>query len=586
MSDFYIESLIAESTGLVEKPVVKTYNFSKESDYDGDSDSLIKDWYKSVEDFNSYCTLDAIRDLHTSEKIRMLNNIKRVYGNSIEHYGAKLSIESYIDRTIMSIEEDKANEGSSNNSTSSTGDKKENPIIRFFKFIGRMVHKAFTIIKEKLTAFWGWLKKKINNLREKRSENLTQDIQNIEKEIDAVIEEVANENAEENSNDENDNDENNNNGGDASKRDPIEGMDRNNLGSIDPEKIKNRMDRINGGDASKRDPIEGMGRNNLGSIDPEKIKNRMDRIKGRINKCLEKLTQIKEKMLAESDKEVDDLIARLKESKGMVEKMEAGPALLKKPNAFKARMQDIKKRINDAKAKSANIKLKKAKIAEVIKGLGLEAVPDIRDNRGGSSKIDHYLNGVSNTLNFCNNNIVKIFSSGDGKNIHFPKNPVKESKEVFTDFSKFVTQILGWKMVSIRDDRKSTDLLEQVYTKDNIKKLGEFSENTIKRLNESCTKLQELTKRAEGIKTGYMQSTSPVNGGDGSTPENKNSVSEGNTIRFVKLKNIVKVNTEIINATISNMTKLTQISSKIISSLFDTGGGAPSSNSNDQNKAA
>ena len=552
MSDFYIESLIAESTGLVEKPVVKTYNFSKESDYDGDSDSLIKDWYKSVEDFNSYCTLDAIRDLHTSEKIRMLNNIKRVYGNSIEHYGAKLSIESYIDRTIMSIEEDKANEGSSNNSTSSTGDKKENPIIRFFKFIGRMVHKAFTIIKEKLTAFWGWLKKKINNLREKRSENLTQDIQNIEKEIDAVIEEVANENAEENSNDENDNDENNNNGGDASKRDPIEGMDRNNLGSIDPEKIKNRMDRI----------------------------------KGRINKCLEKLTQIKEKMLAESDKEVDDLIARLKESKGMVEKMEAGPALLKKPNAFKARMQDIKKRINDAKAKSANIKLKKAKIAEVIKGLGLEAVPDIRDNRGGSSKIDHYLNGVSNTLNFCNNNIVKIFSSGDGKNIHFPENPVKESKEVFTDFSKFVTQILGWKMVSIRDDRKSTDLLEQVYTKDNIKKLGEFSENTIKRLNESCTKLQELTKRAEGIKTGYMQSTSPVNGGDGSTPENKNSVSEGNTIRFVKLKNIVKVNTEIINATISNMTKLTQISSKIISSLFDTGGGAPSSNSNDQNKAA
>ena len=164
MSDFSIESLIAESTGLVEKPVEKTYSFSKESDYDGDSDSLIKDWYKSVEDFNSYCTLDAIRDLHTSEKIRMLNNIKRVYGNSIEHYGAKLSIESYIDRTIMSIEEDKANEGSSNNSASSTGDKKENPIIRFFKFIGRMVHKAFTIIKEKLTAFWGWLKKKINNL--------------------------------------------------------------------------------------------------------------------------------------------------------------------------------------------------------------------------------------------------------------------------------------------------------------------------------------------------------------------------------------------------------------------------------------
>ena len=560
MSDFSIESLIAESTGLVQKPVVKTYSFSKESDYDGDSDSLIKDWYKTVEDFNSYCTLDAIRDLHTSEKIRMLNNIKRVYGNSIEHYGAKLSIESYIDRTIMSIEEDKANEGSSNNSTSSTGDKKENPIIRFFKFIGRMVHKAFTIIKEKLTAFWGWLKKKINNLREKRSENLTQDIQNIEKEIDAVIEEVANENAEENSNDENaeenSNDENDNN------------------------------ENNNSGDASKRDPIEGMGRNNLGSIDPEKIKNRMDRIKGRINKCLEKLTQIKEKMLAESDKEVDDLIARLKESKGMVEKMEAGPALLKKPNAFKARMQDIKKRINDAKAKSANIKLKKAKIAEVIKGLGLDAVPDIRDNRGGSYKIDHYLNDVSKTLSLCNNIVGEIFSSGDGKDIHFPENPVKESKEVFTDFPKFVTQILGWKMVSIRDAQKSTDLLEQVYTKDNIKKLGEFAEKTIKKLNEACSKLQELTKRVEGIKTGYMQRTSPVNGGDGSTPENKNSVGEGNTPRYVKFQRIVKVNVDVINATISNMTKLTQISSKIISSLFDTGGGAPSNNSNDQNKAA
>ena len=321
-------------------------------------------------------------------------------------------------------------------------------------------------------------------------------------------------------------------------------------------------------------------------IDTEKIKNRMDRIEGRINKCLEKLTQIKEKMLAESDKEVDDLIARLKESKGMVEKMEAGPALLKKPNAFKARMQDIKKRINDAKSKAANIKLKKAKIAEVIKGLGLDAVPDIRDNRGGSSKIDHYLNGVINIFNYCNQNNAKFFSSDTGKNIHFPENPVKESKEVFTDFPKFVTQILGWKMVSIRDAQKSTDLLEQVYTKDNIKKLGEFSENTIKKLNEACSKLQELSKRVENLKIDYMQSTSPVNGGDGSTPENKNSVNEGNTPRYVKFQRIVKVNVEIINATISNMTKLTQISSKIISSLFDTGGGAPSNNSNDQNKAA
>lgn len=543
MSDFSIESLIAESTGLVEKPVAKTYNASRESQYDGDSDSLIKDWYKTVEDFNSYCTLDALRDLHASEKIRMLNNIKRVYGNSIEHYGAKLSIESYIDRSIMSIEEGQANEGSSN---TSTGDKKENPIIRFFKFIGRMVSKAFTIIKEKLIAFWGWLKKKINNLREKRSENLTQDIQNIEKEIDAVIEEVSNENAEENSGDEND----------------------------------------DSGDASKRDPAEEMGKNNADTLKPDKIKKRIDRIRDRIDKCLNKLVQMKEKEITESEKEVDETIARLKESKGMVEKMEAGPALLKKPNAFAARMQDIKKRINDAKAKAANIKLKKTKIAEIIKGLGLEAVPDIRDNRGGSSKIDQYLNGVSNTLNFCSQNIAKIFSSGEGKSIHFPENPVKEGKEVFTNFPKFVTQILGWKMVSIRDAQKSTDLLEQIYTKDNIKKLGEFSENTIKRLNESCSKLQELSKRAEGIKTDYMQSTSPVNGGDGSTPANKNAVNEGNTPRYIKFKQVVKVNTEIINATISNMTKLTQISSKIITSLFDTGGGTPNNNSNEQNKAA
>ena len=546
-SVYSIETLIAESTGLRKKK--STINKYTNAYYDGDSDSLIKDWYKSVEDFNSYCTLDSLRDFHTSEKIRMLNNIKRVYGNSIEHYGAKLSIESYIDRTIMSIEEDKANEGSSNNSTSSTGDKKENPIIRFFKFIGRMVRKAFTIIKEKLTAFWGWLKKKINNLREKRSENLTQDIQNIEKEIDAVIEEVANENAEENKNDENDNDEN------------------------------------NSGDASKRDPIEGMGRNNLGALDSEKIKKRMDRIKGRINKCLEKLTEIKEKMLAESDKEVDELIARMKESKGMVEKMEAGPALLKKPNAFKARMQDIKKRITDAKAKSANIKLKKAKIAEVIKGLGLDAVPDIRDNRGGSYKIDSYLNNVSGTLDFLHKNSAKVFSYGTGKAFYFPKFSVPEDKSVFTDFSKFVTQLLGWKMVSIRDAQKSTDLLEQIYTKDNIKRLGEFAEKTIKKLNEACSKLQELSKRVENLKIDYFQSTSPVNGGDGSVPENKNSVNEGNTLRYIKFQRIVKNNVEIINATISNMTKLTQISSKIISSLFDTGG-APKNNSNDQNNAA
>lgn len=542
MSDFSIESLIAESTGLVDKPVVKTYRVSRESQYDGDSDSLIKEWYKSVEDFNSYCTLDAIRDLHTSEKIRMLNNIKRVYGNSIEHYGAKLSIESYIDRTIMSIEEDKPNGGSSDK-TASNGDKKDNPIITFFKFIGKMVAKAFSIIKEKLIAFWGWLKKKINNLKEKRSQNLTQDISKIEKEIDAVIEEASNENVEEN-------------GGDGD------------------------------GDAGTRDPAEEMGKHNADALKPEKIKKRLDGIKERIEKCLNKLAEQKEKGLIESENEAKETMSKLQESKKMVEQMEGGLALLKKPNAFKSKMQDIKQRINDAKAKSASIKYKKAKIAEIIKGLGLDAVPDIRDNRGGSWKIDQYLNGVSGTLDFCNQNIAKMFSSGTGKPFNFPENKVKEGKDVFTDFPKFVTQILGWKMVSIKDAQKSTDLLEQIYTKDNIKKLGEFSENTIKRLNESCSKLQELTKRAEGIKTDYFQSTSPVNGGDGSTPANKNSVDEGNTLRFVKLKQVVKTNTEIINATISNLTKLTQISSKIITSLFDTGSGAPSNNSNGEKNAA
>lgn len=545
MSDFSIESLIAESTGLVEKPVVKTYNASRESQYDGDSDSLIKEWYKSVEDFNSYCTLDAIRDLHTSEKIRMLNNIKRVYGNSIEHYGAKLSIESYIDRTIMSIEEDKPNGGPSNKTTSN-GDKKENPIITFFKFIGKMVAKAFSIIKEKLIAFWGWLKKKINNLKEKRSQNLTQDIQKIEKEIDAVIEEVSNENAEENSGD-----------GDGD------------------------------GDAGTRDPAEEMGKHNADALKPEKIKKRLDSIKERIEKCINKLLEQKEKDLIESQNEAKETMAKLQESKKMVEQMEGGLALLKKPNAFKSKMQDIKQRINDAKAKSANIRYKKAKIAEIIKGLGLDAVPDIRDNRSGSWKIDSYLNDVSGMLDFCNKNVGKMFGEGATK-IHYPENKIvkNEDNNVFTDFPKFVTQILGWKMVSIRDAQKSTDLLEQIYTKDNIKKLGEFAEHTIKRLNESCSKLQELIKHAEGIKADYFHSTAPINGGDGSTPANKNSTSEGNTMGFVKFKGIIKGNVNVINAMISNMTKLTQISSKIITSLFDTGNGTPNNNSNSDKNAA
>lgn len=528
MSEFSIESLIAESTGLVEKPVVKTYNVSRESQYDGDSDSLIKDWYKSVEDFNSYCTLDAIRDLHASEKIRMLNNIKRVYGNSIEHYGAKLSIESHIDRTIMSIEEDKTN-----------GNKKENPIITFFKFIGKMVSKAFTIIKEKLSAFWGWLKKKINNLKEKRSQNLTQDIQRIEKEIDAVIAEAANENA-----------------GDS--------------GEV------------------KKDPIEEMGKHNTTALDPDKIKKRIETIGQIIDKCIGKLNGQKEKGLIESENEAKETMSKLQESKKLVEQLiQNGPAFLKKPNAFKSKLDSIKKTINDAKAKSANIKYKKAKIAEVIKSLGLDAVPDIRDNRSGSWKIDGYLNDVSGMLDFCNKNIGKIFGEGATK-IHYPKNGIVENEDnnVFTDFQKFVTQILGWKMVSIRDAQKSTNLLEQIYTKDNIKKLGEFAEHTIKRLNESCSKLQELIKRAEGIKADYFHSTAPINGGDGSTPENKNTVSEGNTLGFVKFKGILKGNVNIINAMISNMTKLTQISSKIITSLFDTGNGTQSNNSDSKQNAA
>ena len=429
MSDFSIESLIAESTGLVQKPVEKTYNFSKESEYDGDSDSLIKEWYKSVEDLESYCTLERLNNIHNSEKIRMLNNLRRVYGNSIEHYGAKLSIESYIDREIHSTEDN----NNTNVNGQNTEGKKENPIIRFFKFIGKAIAKAAKFVRDKLKLFWEWLAKKIQTLRERKGDNLVADVSNIEKAMDSVISEIEN--------------------ADSSSDET-------------------------GSDASSKTSF---------------FKKKFETIKGMIDKSLAKIKKAKESNEENAkSNDVNEAEKKLEASKKEVESIISGmAAFLKKPNGLTSKIKSIKQRLAEAKEKSKAIKSAKMDMQKILKELGTNKIVDIRGAQGGqNSKLIKYLTNAENFAKGMKGKIGTLFREGQNPQIDLQK--PENDKSDFDDFDKFVVNILGWKFITINDVKKGEVVVKEVYTPQSTSALTRFFVVLANKLGDAADNLEQL----------------------------------------------------------------------------------------------
>ena len=122
--DYSIEALIAEGTGLRPRKLNNEYQSIKEV-------YSFEDNIRDIDNFESLETLYNLNEFHDSQKIRMLNRLKHVYcGNAIQHFGAKLSVENYIDNELRSIEA-----------------KKENIFVRFWNFIKERIINIINIGK-------------------------------------------------------------------------------------------------------------------------------------------------------------------------------------------------------------------------------------------------------------------------------------------------------------------------------------------------------------------------------------------------------------------------------------------------------
>lgn len=123
-SVYSIETLIAEGTGLIPRKHDNNIQSIKEN-------YSFEDNVRDIQNFESLETLQKLNEFHDCQKIKMLNKLKQVYcGNAIEHFGAKLSIENYIDNELRSIEA-----------------KKENIFKRFWNYIKQLIANIINVGK-------------------------------------------------------------------------------------------------------------------------------------------------------------------------------------------------------------------------------------------------------------------------------------------------------------------------------------------------------------------------------------------------------------------------------------------------------
>ena len=511
-ADFSIESLIAESTGLIErKPVQKTVILSEEA-YDGDEDSLAKEFYESVEDLESYNTLERLTSMHNSEKIRMLNNLRRVYGNSIEHYGAKLSIESYIDREIHSTEDD----NNKNTNGQNTEGKKENPIIRFFKFIGRAIAKAAEFIRDKLKQFWEWLTKKIQTLRERKGNNVIADVANIEKAMDSVISEI-----------ENDNGSSDDSGSDSGN------TDSNTDSNADARTSKNTK--------------KGA----------EFFQKKFENIKSMIDKSLAKIKKAKESNEENvKSNDVNEAEKKLEASKKEIESIISGMAsFLKKPNGLGSKLKSIKQSLAEAKEKSKAIKSAKMDMQKILKELGTNKIVDIRGAQGGqNSKLVKYLTNAENFAKGMKGKVGTFFRDGQNPQIDLQK--PENDKSDFDDFDKFVVNIMGWKFITIGDVKQGEVVVKEVYTTQTISALTKFFDELSNKLGATASSLEALVSTVVSL---------------AEQQQNNDSTKTVNQDALNKLKEAVQIHTTVFSKSQINIAKINIQCQKIMRALYEIG---------------
>ena len=127
--DYSIEALIAEGTGLKTRDEMR-YTSSSESAYDGYFDAVQAELTRSFENLEFLDTYSRVNEANDASKLRMMKRLKRVYGTTIDDPIKASSVESFIDRNIRSIEEDKKAEDSAQKTDGAT--KKEPGKVKAF----------------------------------------------------------------------------------------------------------------------------------------------------------------------------------------------------------------------------------------------------------------------------------------------------------------------------------------------------------------------------------------------------------------------------------------------------------------------
>lgn len=126
--DYSIEALIAEGTGLKTRDEMR-YTSSSESAYDGYFDAVQAELTRSFENLEFLDTYSRVNEANDASKLRMMKRLKRVYGTTIDDPIKASSVESFIDRNIRSIEEDKKTDDSEkkadNSAQNTDGDTKK-----------------------------------------------------------------------------------------------------------------------------------------------------------------------------------------------------------------------------------------------------------------------------------------------------------------------------------------------------------------------------------------------------------------------------------------------------------------------------
>ena len=161
--DYSIEALIAEGTGLKTRDEMR-YTSSSESAYDGYFDAVQAELTRSFENLEFLDTYSRVNEANDASKLRMMKRLKRVYGTTIDDPIKASSVESFIDRNIHSIEEDKKADGGEKKTDSDTkktdGSTKEPGKVKaFFQRIIEALKTMLENIKEFFKGLWEKIRK-------------------------------------------------------------------------------------------------------------------------------------------------------------------------------------------------------------------------------------------------------------------------------------------------------------------------------------------------------------------------------------------------------------------------------------------